>query len=160
MKNGFPHVTSNVTKAWRLNIKMSKTEPNENLEVYLMVTEIFRLLGSLGPNNSGGKTITKCLRIAKGLSGVSSEMAYALDSLIEKIPEKSFGAYTPLLQKAFEGNSIPGYRAEKMYYKVIGLIDENIERERFLKSVLRIIDREVCASIKGALPPDHPYLKP
>jgi len=104
--------------------------------------------------------IGECLRTAaERYSTVNSDFASVMDMIIEKVPEESFGIYVTLLERAFSDNSITGYNAEKIYHKVVSLIGEHLARAKFLKSVLRVVDREVCSSIEDALPHDHPYLR-
>jgi len=88
-----------------------------------------------------------------------SDFAYLLPGIVEDVPEAGFDVYNQLVERAFSDNSITNYHAERFYNKLVGLIDEHLDRIGFLKSVLKVVDKEVCTSIKDALPHDHPYLK-
>ena len=132
----------------------------ENKPNYQKLNGLLKELWSLMPNPEERRQISRCLKIAaEEFSSVNTELAYAVEKIIERVPAESFGTYAMLLQRAFAYNSVTESGAERMYHKVISLIDKNIERQGFLKSVLRAIDSEVCASIEGTLPHDHPYLQ-
>jgi len=97
------------------------------------------------------------LNNAMSLGCMDSSLASTLTSIVMDVPRKSFAIYARLIEKACADGCLYGYNAEMFYSRLVNLIEENDERTKFMKSVLRRVDKEVCGS-NIALPPNHPYL--
>jgi len=100
--------------------------------------EGYRKLNSVLYGLSRQNKIKESLEIALTFDTVHSELAQLLPVIIEDVPKESFDTYISLLEKSFSSNSLTSYESERMYKKIVGLLDLYIAKTEFLKALQNV----------------------